>query len=134
MVTRASASVAGKRLAPKVGIWKWAKRVKVGQGDGSYLRGNLVLNMTIKVTDSYSVLGKFAMDAEILDIANGDVILGFSVLMEHGLSVDIQDMCLRKVNPGQVIPGSDRCLPEVLIVEEEQLVDCEILLIIDGSE
>ena len=35
--TGASASVVGKRLARKLGIWKRARKVKVRQGDGSYL-------------------------------------------------------------------------------------------------
>ena len=74
--TGASASVVGKRLARKLGIWKRAKKVKVRQGDGSSLVGNFVVNATFKVMDSSSILGKFAMDAEVLDIGNRDVILG----------------------------------------------------------
>ena len=31
-----------------------------------------------KVMDSFSVLGKFAMDTKVLDIGNRDVILGLS--------------------------------------------------------
>ena len=76
--TGASPSVVGKRLARKLGIWKRAKKVKFKQGDGSYLRRNFVVNMTFKVMDSFSVLGKFAIDAEVLDIGNRDVILGLS--------------------------------------------------------
>ena len=81
-----------------------------------------------------SILGKFAMDAEVLDIGNRDVILGLSLLTENGFSVDTQDRCLRNVNTGQVIPYSVRWIPEVLIMEEEPLEDGEILLIIDISE
>ena len=76
--TGASASVVGQRLARKLGIWKRAKKVKVRQGDGSYLRGNCVANTVFKVMDSSLVLGKFGMDAEVLDIGNRDVILGLS--------------------------------------------------------
>ena len=86
--TGASASVVGKRLALKLGIWKRAKKVKVRQGDGSSLEGNLFVNTTFKVRDSYSISGKFAMDAEVLDIGNRDVILGLSWLTENGFSVD----------------------------------------------
>ena len=84
--------------------------------------------------DSSSVLSKFGMDAEVLDIGNKDIILELSSLMENGFSVDTQDRCLRNLNTGQVIPCSVRWIPEVLIMEEEPLEDCEILLIIDASE
>ena len=76
--TGASASVVGKRLARKLGIWKRAKKIKVRQGDGSSLGGNVIVNIIFKVMHSSSILGKFAMDAEVLDIGNRDVILGLS--------------------------------------------------------
>ena len=56
--------------------------------------------------DSYSVVGKFAIDADVLDIENMDCMLGLSWLMEKGFSVDTQDRYLRNVNTGQVIPCS----------------------------
>ena len=84
--------------------------------------------------DSSSVLGKLAMDAEVLDIGNRDVILGLSWLTENGFPVDTQDRCLRNVNCGQVIPCSVRSIPEVLMIEEEALEDGVILLIIDARE
>ena len=96
--------------------------------------GNFVVNTTFKVMDSPSVLSKFAMDAEVLDIGNRDVILGLSWLTENGFSVDTQNRCLRNVNSSQVIPGSVRWIPEVLIIQEEPLEDGKILLIIDISE
>ena len=86
--TEGSASVVGKCLACKLGIWKRARKVKVRQRDGSHLGGNFVVYTTFKLLDSSSVLGKFAMDAEVLDIENGDVILGLSWLTENGFSVD----------------------------------------------
>ena len=76
--TGASASVVGKRLARKLGIWKRAKKIKVRQGDGSSLGGNVIVNITFKVMHSSSILGKFAMDTEVLEIGNRDVILGLS--------------------------------------------------------
>ena len=76
--TGATDSVVGKRLRRKLGIWKQARKVKVSQEDGSSLGGNFVLNTTFKVMDSSLVLGKFAMDTEVLDIGNRDVILGLS--------------------------------------------------------
>ena len=78
MDTGASASVVAKCLAHKLGIWKTAKKVKVSQGDGSFLEGNFVVNTTFKIMDLSSVLGKFAMDAEVLDIGIRDVALGLS--------------------------------------------------------
>ena len=46
------------------------------------------MNTSFKVMDSSSDLSKFAMDAEVLDIGNRDVILGLSWLTENGFSVD----------------------------------------------
>ena len=69
--------------------------------------------------DSFSVLGKFTMDTEVLDVGNRDVILGSSCLTANAFSVDTQDRCLRNINSGQVIPCSVRWIPKVLIVEEE---------------
>ena len=132
--TGESASVVGKRLSCKLGIWKRARKAKVTQGYGSHLGGNFLVNTTLEVMDSYSVLGKFAMDAKVLDIRNRDVILGFSWLTENGFSVDTQDRCLRNVNTGQVIPCSLWWNPQVLMMEEEPLEDGEILLIIEASE
>ena len=50
--------------------------------------------------DSSWVLGKFAMDVEVLDIGNKDVILGLSWLTDNGFAVDTQDRCLRNINTG----------------------------------
>ena len=58
--------------------------------------------------DSASVLYKFAIDAEVLDIGNRDVMLRLSWLTENGYLVDAQHRCLRNVNSGQVIPCSVR--------------------------
>ena len=134
MDTGVSASVIDNCLARKLAIGKRARKVKVWQGDGSHLEGNFVVNTMYKVMDPSSVLGKFAMDVEVLYVGNSDVILGLSWLMENGFLVDTQDRCLRNVNTGQVIPCSVRWIPEVLIMEEEPLEDGEILLIIDASE
>ena len=92
------------------------------------------MHTMFKVMDVSSVLGKFTMDAEVLDIGNRDVILGLSWLTENGFSVDTQDRCLRNVNTGQVIPCSVRWIPEVSLMEEEPLENGEILLIIDASK
>ena len=82
------------------------------------MRGNFVVNTSFKVMDSSSVLCKFAMDVKVLDIGNRDIILRLSWLTENGFSVDTQDRCLRKVNTGQVIPGSVAQIPEIIIMEE----------------
>ena len=89
--TGASTSVVGKHLARKLGIWKIARKVKVRYRDGSSLVANFVGNTTFKVMDSSSVLGKFAMDAEVLDIGNRDIILRLSWLTAKGFLVDTQD-------------------------------------------
>ena len=116
--TGASASVVGKHLARKLRIWKRATMVKVRQGDVSSLGGNFVVNITFKVMDSSSILGTFALDAEVCDIGNRDGTLGLSWLTENGLSVDTQGRCLRNINTGQAIPCSVRWIPKVLIMEE----------------
>jgi len=132
----ASAPVIGMRLARKLGIWKRARKVKVRKGDGSSLDGKFVANASFKAYDSSSVLCKFPLDAEVLDIGNRDVILGLSWLVENGFSVDTQDRCLRNATTGQVIPCAVRYIPSILLLdlEEELLEDGEILLIIDASE
>ena len=106
--TGASTTVVGKHLACKLGILKRARKGKVRQGHGSSLRGNFVTITTFQVMDSSSGFGKFAIDVEVLDIGNRDVILGLSWLTENGFSVDMQDRSLRNVNSGQVIPSCIR--------------------------
>ena len=134
--TGASAPIIGRRLAVKLGVWKRARKVKMKQGDGSSLVGKFVVNTSFEVYDSSSTLVKFAMDAEVLDIGNRDIILGLSWLTENGFSVDTQDRCLRNVSTGQVIPCAIRWIPSILTLEaeDEPLDDGDILLIIDASE
>ena len=55
---------------------------------------------------SPTVLCKFSLDAEVLDIGNKDCILGWSWLTENGFLVDTQEHCLRKAISGLVIPCS----------------------------
>ena len=93
-----------------------------------------MVNTTFKTMDSSSVLGKFVMDVNVLDIGNRDVILGLSWLRKNEFSLDTQDECLRNVIAGQVIACSVRWIPEVLVMEEELLEDGGILLIIDARE
>ena len=83
MDTGASASLVEKRLVCMWGIRKRAKKVKVSQGNGSLLKGNFVRNTWFKVTDSYSVVGKFEINAEVLDIGNRDILLRLSWLTEN---------------------------------------------------
>ena len=71
-------------------------------------------------------LAKFAIDIEVLDIGNRDVILGLCWLTENRFSVDTQHRCLQNINTGQVIPCSIRLIPEVLIMEEEPPEDGKI--------
>ena len=47
-----------------------------------------VVNTRFKVIDCFSVLGKFAIDTEFLDIENRDGILQLSQLTENGFLVD----------------------------------------------
>ena len=72
--TKANTSILRKCLVRKLGIWKRAKKVKVRPGDECSLEGKFVVNTSYKVMDSSSVLGKFTMDAEVLDMGNRDVI------------------------------------------------------------
>ena len=67
-----------------------------------------MVKTSFKIKESSSVLGKFAIDAEVLNLGNRDMILGLSWLMENGLWVDIQHRGLKSVNTGQVIPSSVR--------------------------
>ena len=83
----ASALIVGKRLARKLGIWKRSRKIKVRQGNASFLRGNFVLNTLCKLRDSFLGLDKFGIDAEVVDIENKDMILGLSWLTENGFLV-----------------------------------------------
>ena len=74
----ASALVIGRCLAVKLGVWKRARKVKMKQGDRSSLVGKYIVNTSFEVYDSTSGLVKFAMDAEVLDIRNREIILGLS--------------------------------------------------------
>jgi len=135
--TGASAPVIGERIAKKLGCWKRARKVKVRQGDGSTLiGGKYVVNTTFKVFSEGSLLGRFTLDAEVLDIGKRDVILGLSWLEEHGFWVDTQARCLRKDLSGLIIPCSIRWIPSVSVLDLdlEPLEDGEILLVIDASE
>ena len=111
----ASAPVVGKWLANEFGVWKRGRKVNVRQGDGSYLSGgNFIVNTSFKVFDLGSsttcptVLGKFSLDAQVLDVGNKDCILGFSYLTENGFLVATQERCLRNTISGLVIPSSVR--------------------------
>ena len=132
--TGASAPVIGRRLAVKLGVWKRARKVKMKQGDGSSLVGKYIVNTSFEVYDSSSGLVKFAMDAEVLDIGNREIILGLSWLTENGFSVDTQDRCLRNIYTGQVIACSVRWIPQDLTIEEETLEDVKISLMIDACK
>ena len=139
----ASAPVVGQRLAKKLGVWRRARKVNVRQGDGSQLsEGNFIVNTPFKVFDlvssatSSTVLCKFLLDAEVLNIGNKDCILGESWLTENVFLVDMQDRCLRNAISYVVIPCSVRWIPSVTILDLdlEPLEDGEIMLIIDASE
>ena len=96
--TGVSASIEGKCLAHKLKIWKKARKVKVWQGDRTILEEHFIMNTSFKIMDSLAVLRKFAIDAEVLDMENRDIILGLSWLIENGFLVNTQDRCLRNVN------------------------------------
>jgi len=135
--TGASAPVIGERIAKKLGCWKRARNVNVRQGDGSTLAGGkYVVNTTFKVFFEGSLLGRFTLDVEVLDIGKRDVILGLSWLEEQGFWVDTQARCLWKDLSGLVFPCSIRSIPSVSVldIDLEPLEDGEILLIIDASE
>jgi len=133
----ASAPVVGKRLAIKMGIWKRARKVNVKRGDGSVLSGgNYVVNSLFRVYSNGSLLGKFSLNAEVLDIGKKDVILGLSWLVENGFVVDTQERCLRNMKTGLVIPCSMRWIPSVTLmnINNEPMVDRDVLLILDVRE
>lgn len=74
MDTGASVSVVGKYLAHKLGIWKRARKVNVGQVDRSFLQGKFVVNKSYLVMDSSIVLGNCAMDVKVLYLRNCNII------------------------------------------------------------
>ena len=139
----ASAPVVGKRLAKKLGVGKRARKVKVRQGDGSHLSaGNFIFNTSFTVFDlassptSPTVVGKFSLDAEVLNVGNKDCIFGLSCVRENGFLIDTQERCLRNAISGLVIPWSVRWIPTVTVLDldREPLEDGEIVLLIDVRE
>lgn len=129
-----STSVVGKSLVYKLRIWNRVRIVTVRQGDGRFLRQNLLVNTSSKVMDSTSVKGKFEMNAEALNIGNRDMILGLSWLRESGFSVDTQIRCLRNIRTGQLISYSIRQISLLVIIEEKIMEDYKILQIFDSSK
>ena len=132
----ASAPVIGERIGKKLGCWKRARKVRVRQGDGSTLaRGKYMVNAVFKLFSEGSLLGRFILDTEVLDIGKRDVILGLSCLEEHRFWVDTQARYLRKDLSGLVIPCSIRWIPSVAVLnlDLQPLEDGEIVLIIDAS-
>ena len=120
----ASAPLVGKRFAKKLGVWNRARKINIRPGDGSHLSGGkFIVNTSFKVFDlvssttSPTVLRKFSLDAEVLDIGNQDCILGFSWLTENGFVVDTRERCLRNAISGLVIPCSVRLIPSVTILD-----------------
>jgi len=62
-----------------MGVWKRARKVNVKQGDGTNLSGGkFVVNPMIQIFQDKTFIGKFSLDAEVLDIGNKDLILGLS--------------------------------------------------------
>jgi len=105
--TGASAPLIGERIAKKLGCWKRARKVRVRQGDGSTLaRGKYVVHTVFKIFSEGSLLGRFTLDAEVLDIGKQDIVLELSWLEEHGFWVDTQARCLKKDLSGLVISCS----------------------------
>ena len=99
------------------------------------------MNTSLKVFDfvtspaSATILGKFSLDAEVLDIGNKDSILCLSWLTENVFLVDALECCLRNPISGLVIPCSVQWISSVtgLVLDPEALEDGEIVLIIDAS-
>ena len=104
--------------------------------------GNFIVNTWFKVfvrvsfTTSPTVLGKFSLDAKVLNIGNKDCILDLSWLTENDLLVDTQERCFRNAISGLVIPCSVRWIPSVKVLDLnlEPLEDGELMLIMDASE
>lgn len=78
-----SVSEVGQRIAQKLVGCKTAFKYHVGQGDGSHLfAGNFIVNTWFNVFDfvtcgtSATVVGRYSLDAEVLDIENKDCMSG----------------------------------------------------------
>ena len=57
------------------------------------LGADFVVNTSCKIMDSCLVLGKFAMDAEVLDIGDKDVMFELSWQTENRFLMDTQNRC-----------------------------------------
>lgn len=116
----ASASGVGQWIAQKLVVCKTAFKYHVGQGDGSHLfAGNFIVNTWFNVFDfvacgtSATVVGRYSLDAEVLDIENQDCMSWLFWLTQNRLLVDTQPHCLRNAIPALVSICSVRCIPSV---------------------
>ena len=66
---------------------------------------------------SSTVLCKFSLDAEVLDIGNKDRILGVSWLTVNAFLVDTSERCLRNAISGLVIPCSVSWISLVTVLD-----------------
>ena len=82
MDTGASASLVGKHLAYTLEILKGVRKVKVQVEDESILRANFVPNASFKVMHSASVVNKFDMNVELLEIGKRYVLGAIQYMAE----------------------------------------------------
>ena len=75
----ASAPVIESRIAKKLSVLKRARKVKVRQGDESYVsRRKYGVNTLISVSSCGDFVGKFPLDVEVLDIGKRAIVLSLS--------------------------------------------------------
>jgi len=75
------------------------------------------VNTIFKVFSEESLLDRFTLDAEVLDIGKQDIILGLSLYQKHAFWVDTQGRCLRKDLLGLVIPDSIRYIHSITVLD-----------------
>ena len=134
--TGATAPVVGPKIAKWMGVWKWAKSIRVKQGDGSFMKGG---KFVVNLQFFFTVLkhnNQYPIDAEVLDIGYRDMIIGLSWLKKNAFSVDIPNQRLVNNTTGVIIPCNIWYIPTISLMEEHAeilLEEGNILLIFDAA-
>ena len=73
--TGVCASIARKHLPCKLGMWKRTRNVQFWQLDASSWKKGFAVHTSCKVIDAHLILSKCAIDAEVLNIGNREIIV-----------------------------------------------------------
>ena len=131
----ATAPIVGQKIAKYMGVWRYAKKIHVKQGDGSNMKGGkFVVNSYLSY---YNKSSKYPLDAEVFNIGPWNMIIGLSWLQDQGFSFDIPKLWLINNQNNIIILCCTQQIPSISIIECNKdiiLEEGDILIILDISE